>query len=507
MALTRREFMSRVAALGALASTLPMLGCGAPGAADGFPVYTWEGPLGPETAFQHGVASADPLVDSVLLWTRVSPPEGETGDIDVFVEVSKSPDFAERVAVGTFTAKAAADWTLTLDQTELEPGTTYHYRFSALGRTSEVGRTRTAPAGATERFRVAVGSCSNFAFGHMHAYRHIADRTDLDAFIHLGDYIYEYATDGIGASFGLYLPVDPPHECLTLDDYRRRYAHYRTSPDLRAAHGAHPVLAIWDDHEFANNPKLDGAGNHTEGDEGAWTDRVAAALQAHTEWLPTRMREGGRIFRDLAFGDLAHVVLVDRQRRFLWPEADDGDTYLGAEQTAWVKDRISAVTAQWLVLCTATSFTSRKANGSDGGSFDGSAWDGASRREVLDAVAEAGIENLVVVVGDIHRGEALDVAHDPSSYDPATGSGSEGVEFACGSISSPGATAPTADVPQFFWSDGTRRGYLFLDISPAELRAEFWGYEDDAKLDVATPQEQLLKAFTAAAGSHHLVEV
>lgn len=506
MTWSRREFLERCAALGVAVAALPSMGCAPKGddlPDDGFPRYAWDGEPGPETTFSHGVASGDPLSDAVLLWTRVSP--ASDGDVDVFVEVCKSPDFEQRVAVDTFTVNADTDYTLKLDQTELEPGTTYYYRFSALGRTSVIGRTRTLPSGAVDRLRVAVCSCSNFGFGYFHGYKHMAQRPDLDLWIHLGDYIYEHASVGEGFFYGALRPLDPPNEVLTLADYRRRYAWYRRDPDLQELHRQHPMMHTWDDHEFADNPKVGGSANHDADTEGSWDDRVAAALQTIREWIPSRL-DGNQVYREFVLGDLAHVIFTDRQRRFLWPAADDGALYLGAAQTSWLTDRLAGVTAPWLLFCTGTSFTSRDPAGEEGGAFDGEPWDSVSRRQVLDAVAAAGIENLVVLVGDIHRSQALDVAHDPTEYDPASGAGSEGVEFACGSITSPGLGAGDTGAEQLLWTVGDQRSYLLLDITREQVQGEFWGFADALKEVETFPEFQLLKSFTTTSGSHHLVE-
>lgn len=506
MSLTRRELLERCAALGVVTLALPTLGCNPDDTIgeDGFPLYVWDGPLGPATTFDHGVASGDPLADAVLLWTRVSPDAGAT-EVEVFLEVALAPDFATRVAVGTFTTRADRDWTLTVDQTDLEPATTYYYRFSALGRTSPVGRTRTLPAGPLDRARFAVCSCSNYAAGYFYAYRHLARRPDLDFFLHLGDYIYEHASAGEGFSYGVFRPLDPPNEILNLADYRRRYGWYRKDPDLQELHRQNPIIHCWDDHEFADNPRIGGSANHLEEKEGPWADRVAAALQAYSEWMPSRL-EGNRIYRERMLGDLARLVFTDRQRRFLWPEAGDGELYLGAAQTSWLMERIASVTEPWLILCSATSFTSRIPPGEDPTSFDGTPWDPVSRREVLDAVAAAGVANLAVLVGDIHKSQALDIADAPEGYDPATGAGSEGVEFASGSICSPGLPMSQEGMPYFLWSENDVRTYLLIDLTPERLQGEFWGFEDSLKMGETEPAEVLVKAWTCAAGSHHLAQ-
>jgi len=469
---------------------------------DGLPRYEYDGPLGPETIFQHGLASGDPLSDSVILWTRLSHDDGGEPDMDVFLEVSLTPDFHQRVAASTFSADSDADATLHIDLHDLEPATTYYYRFWSMGRVSAIGRTRTAPAGATSRLRLGVVSCSNYGHGYFHAYRHIARRPDLDAVIHLGDYIYEHASEGHGRSYGVARPLEPLHEIVSLQDYRTRYAHYRLDPDLQEVHRQNPMIVIWDDHEFANNPEIGGAANHQPDTEGPWSDRVDAALQTFAEWMPTRIRDGNRIYRSLLFGDLVELVMLDRQRRFIWPEDDDADEYLGAEQAEWLTQVIVDSRAQWLVLGQGSTFSP---HGVD--MIGSSSWDAPSRRRVLNAVEDSGAENLLVLTGDIHRVEALDIVTDPDTYDPDTGEGSAGVELACGSITSPGNERSTEAAAQYKWSSAAYRGYLLIDLTPDRLHGEFYGFVDLLKLLEIEPPETFIRAFAADAGSNFLYEV
>ena len=113
---------------------------------------------------------------------------------------------------------------------------------------SPVGRTRTAPAAdaAGPRLRFAFASCQHYEQGYFAAYRHMAaDEPDLVAF--LGDYIYEstWGRDHVRNH-------DAP-EPYTLEDYRARYALYKSDPDLQAAHAACPWIVTWDDHEVDND--------------------------------------------------------------------------------------------------------------------------------------------------------------------------------------------------------------------------------------------------------------
>lgn len=501
MSITRRDFLLRAAALG-VSSVVPMLVACADDGSQGLPDYAYDGPLGPETAFRHGVASGDPLADAVILWTRVDVGTTSSEPIEIYVEVATDEDFVDRVAASYHETSADRDYTFKIDATGLLPATTYFYRFKALGRTSPIGRTKTAPLGAASHLRFGVTSCSNYAYGYFHAYRHLANRLDLDAFLHLGDYIYEYASDpSFGQeTYGTLRELDPPYMIVTLDDYRRRYAINRRDPDLQELHRLNPIIHLWDDHEFACDPYLFGSVNHNPAEDGPWQDRIAAALRAHDEWMPVRMRNGNEIYRSLAYGELATIVVVDRQRRFLWPETGDGEEYLGKRQAEWLDGAIADVQSQWLILATATTFASRAPDGLSGG------WDAPSRDRVLNAVANAGIENLVVVVGDIHTAQALDIVADPNTYDRETGAGSGGVEFACNAISSPGGNSqPPAQATQFLFSEGLYRGYLVLDITPERVQGDFFGFGDPLKQLASLPAESFRRGYTCAAGARRLV--
>ncbi|MEX0645065.1 MAG: alkaline phosphatase D family protein, partial [Parvularculaceae bacterium] len=244
--------------------------------------------------FAHGVASGDPGPDSVVLWTRVTTDAADP--ITVVWETAADPQFADMRGKGEATASAAADWTVKTLIRDLHPGTTYYYRFRVADAYSPVGRTKTLPTGPLEKATLAVVSCANVPFGYFNVYDLVARRDDLDAVIHLGDYIYEYGANSYGGEAGARLgrPHDPPHEIVTLEDYRRRHAQYKADPSSRALHAAHPLIAIWDDHETANDSWKDGAENHDPATEGDWEARKRAALQAYYEWMPVREPEPGR---------------------------------------------------------------------------------------------------------------------------------------------------------------------------------------------------------------------
>ncbi|TNE62157.1 MAG: alkaline phosphatase [Alphaproteobacteria bacterium] len=264
--------------------------------------------------FTHGVASGDPLSDRVMLWTRVLPGSGKAETIDVSWQVSEGADFSSIAAEGTVKTGPARDYTVKADAGGLVPGKHYYYRFQAGGVQSPVGRTRTLPAAGVDKLRFAVISCSNYPQGFFNVYKELASR-EVEAVLHLGDYIYEYpaGTYANKKAVDLGRQVKPANELLVLDDYRTRYGLYRSDADLQSAHAAHPFICVWDDHEVANNTWKGGAENHNDG-EGDFAKRKAAAIQAYYEWLPIREAFPGqpeKINRSFDYGGLVSLIMID----------------------------------------------------------------------------------------------------------------------------------------------------------------------------------------------------
>lgn len=268
---------------------------------------------GANPVFQHGVASGDPDAQSVVLWTRVTT-DAET---PVEWEIASDPGFRKIVKSGMEKAAAERDYTVKLVASGLKPGGRYFYRFRALGTVSPVGRTRTLPKGRVEKLGIALASCSNYAFGFFNAYDAIANDPAIDFVLHTGDYIYEYGADGWGkeTSHKIGRVHQPANEIVSLADYRQRHAQYKTDAGSQAMHAVHPLLALWDDHESANNPWTDGAQNHQPETEGDWPTRRAAAIQAYYEWMPVREPVPGRtrmqFWRSYDFGDLATLFTLE----------------------------------------------------------------------------------------------------------------------------------------------------------------------------------------------------
>ena len=273
--------------------------------------------------FAHGVASGDPYADSVILWTRISPADGFVGSQNVQWEIASSADFAPGSinGSGSFTTSSARDWTVKVEAAGLRADTTYFYRFRAGDGVSSVGQTKTLPVGS-DPVRLAIFSCANFpAAQQFDAYARAAaiqSANPYDAWLQVGDYIYEYGPGGYGSaedaagSRGFL----PNREILSLDDYRERYAQYHTDPGLQALRAAAPLIAIWDDHETANDSWKGGAENHQSATEGDWIARRDAALKAYYEWIP--IREPGQ--RQLSDGATASSPLTQGYRSFSFGE-------------------------------------------------------------------------------------------------------------------------------------------------------------------------------------------
>ncbi len=456
MKVSRRGFIKGAASAGSIAAMPLMAGC--------------DNNLTGEAVFGHGVASGDPLDDRVILWTRVSPnPDNNPdaiiyGSYTVIWKVALDEAMTQVVVSGEAQATQTADYTVKVDATGLQPRTQYFYQFSVyseqLNETffSAVGRTKTLPAPYdwVEHVKLAVCSCSNLSFGYFNAYAHMAKQTDLDAVLHLGDYIYEYANGeyGDGSATGR---DQGDRETLTLADYRTRYSLYRRDKDLQAVHKAHPFIVVWDDHETADNAWMDGAGNHNDG-EGSWDDREAAARQAYFEWMPIRENtlEPGLIYRRFLFGQLFDLMMLDtringrdEQSGIIGDERfDENRTLLGFDQEQWLYNQLSDSQqrgAQWRVLGQQVMMAQL---GSNPLAFNMDQWDGyyANRSRLFNHIKSNSIDNLVVLTGDIHSSWANDLAEYPLlpwAYDRDTGEGALGVEFVVSGISSPAPLSTT----------------------------------------------------------------
>jgi alkaline phosphatase D len=484
MSLTRREFLWTTAAT---AVWLPLsLQIDAQGS--------------PPTLFQHGVASGDPLADRVILWTRVTTPPSRSavGPVDVTWQLASDPMLARIVRTGGARATPERDFTVKVDVAGLEAGRTYFYAFTAGGERSPIGRTKTLPARTVSQVRLGLMSCANYPAGFFNPYRCIANRDDLDAVLHVGDYIYEFENGVYGEGSGLLRIPEPQREAVSLSDYRIRYATYRSDPDLQDVHARHPFIAVWDDHELANDAWRGGAANHNENQgEGSWATRQAAAYRAYLEWMPIREQAGGiRLYRSFRFGSLVDLFMLDTRGlrdRQVAPDNVTGlvspdRTLLGKPQEAWLFDQMRAsqrAGTTWRVLGQQIMFSRLSFPGKPVPLAD--TWDGyqAARDRVIDFLSQQKMRDVAILSGDVHSSWAFDVTKNPwDGYTARTGAGSVAVEMIAPAVSSPPLFADPAVreragalrfvMPHLKYLEGESRGYVLVDLTSQRLQADWY---------------------------------
>ena len=365
--ISRRELIQKsLASFGALSIPVSLTACGSDNNDSTSPTTKVE--------FLHGVASGDPLKDRVILWTRITPQDTSLR-LEVVWEIATDDKFTQVINTGKVQTASAQDFTIKVDADKLKSGQTYYYRFKFGSVISPVGRTKTLPE-TTSSVQFAVCSCSNYPAGYFYVYKEMA-KQEVDAIIHLGDYIYEYGKDGYATEeavkLGRTLAADNDKEIIKLDDYRKRYALYHTDSDLQAAHARHPFIVIWDDHELANDAWKDGAENH-QANEGNFLDRKLAALQAYFEWMPIRpvsATDHLNIYRQFDFGSLVQLTMLDTRilardkqldyanymtasgldiAKFQADLTSTTRTLMGYTQREWLQKKLAQSTATWNVL-------------------------------------------------------------------------------------------------------------------------------------------------------------
>ena len=486
------------------------------------------------SGFSHGVASGEPSQRSVLLWSRYVSAAAES-KLRAEIWAEGAPN--KIISGGEVVASPIRDHIAKITVKGLKPGKRYNYQFIAPdGTKSPIGRTKTLPEGEVAKYRMAVFSCSNMPFGYFNAYAHANVADDFDLVLHLGDYLYEYPRgyypfpkDAVAERL-----IEPANEMVALADYRLRYASYRADPDLQKLHAMHPMIAMWDDHEFANDAYAAGAQNH-QANEGDWGERKIAAERAYREWMPVSDRIGDTCWSKYAIGNLAEIQLTEsrvsarskqlsigdptgdadeilRQLKAFHDGAlqDPSRTMLGKRQEQWLAQRFAAKSKRWNIWAQQTivgalvqpqglenwlapdSLPFVKDRVMRGGlaakagiPSNMDAWDGypVARAKALSA-AQAGNADLIVLTGDTHNAWAFDLAHDGKTA---------GVEFAGHSVTSPGLessftgtdnatlskTLASAN-PGLAWADAGGRGYMAVELTPNKAISE-WRFTDSIK--------------------------
>jgi len=460
--------------------------------------------------FLYGVASGDPLQNQLIIWTKIEP-SSDTNEQEVIWEMATDSTFKTDFQKGNYRATAQSDFTVKIDVKNLQPNTTYFYRFSdGANHFSAIGLGKTLPTATADHFKLAVVSCSSIWSGYFNAYRQIAKSEDIDFVVHLGDYAYDYADkDELHR-----MPTPYPVDVSSLTEWRERHTYYLLDPDLRAARQNKTWIAIWDNHD------IDCEAPGTTED----------AISVFYEYLPIRMPSEAnpeKIYRSFKFGNLADLVMTDMfYYRGKETYQESKKSVWGNEQDEWIKEQLKSSTTTWKIIGNQEMMGSWLSEGApkflklpgNGKYFDPGCWDGYpdDRDRFYDFLDSNKISNTVVLTGDAHMSFITDLAKNPKdkkSYNPKTGKGAVGVELVGPSITRgnmdesgvPKAFMPMVQSmsknlnPHHVWCQFSKHGYVVLEVTPARCRAEFW-YMDILK---KTDRKTLGKVYEVPVNQNH----
>jgi len=529
-----------------------------------------DGQQGDDAAFPHGIASGGPTPSGVLLWARVAP-DAHDGETPLAVEIAADDSFDQPSFRGTVPPDEFGpdrDHTATVDvDGELDPDTRYAYRFVHDGAASTVGRCRTLPApdASPDSLDLALASCNRYLDGYFGAFARVAEE-DVDFLLHLGDFIYEGAGDGVeGRSIDLPSGAEQAND---LADYRHLYRTYRSDPNLRRALANHTMIHVWDDHEVVNDRWWNYDTNapetysHPQGDDPEFMRQLYVdAIRAYTEYVPARVKyepsgEDGlapgalhdefRLYRSLRFGDLAELFLTD-ERLYRSPPpaaeepgastpiedvvADPGRTMLGRDQRRWFREEVTQSDARWKLWGNEVLASAFRFVGDGDARVNADAWDGyrTERRGILSGFDEAGVENLLALTGDMHSYLAGYLLGDygfgsdgggssGDSESPSEDADRVGIELMAPAISSdnlvesgqlPDTEAVVAGLqavnPHVEWFDSDHWGYATVKITRDE--AVYSAYAVDRERDSADAPKRLLRRYRVPSGSIELERV
>ena len=505
--MSRRLFLQQAARLGGLAAF-----------AQAFPGYAVA-----QTSvypFSLGVASGSPRHDSVVLWTRLLPDPLNALLLPPVAyklrwEIAEDPGFRQISAKGECFALPELAHSVHVDVTGLLPDRWYWYRFMLGDAISPAARTRTTPASESQpsSLKLAVASCQHWEFGEYAAHRHIAAASpDLVAF--LGDYIYEWGP------YDLKHPSRPRKretESFTLNDYRNRYAQYKSDPLLQSAHHVAPWIVTWDDHEVCN----DYGGDRDERLDPNFLTRRAAAYQAFYEHMPVRLHSAVndidrfsrmRVYDRCDWGRLTRFhILDDRQyrSRHACPlpgrggsnnvtntecseRLDPTRTMLGAEQEKWLANGFASSNAKWNILAQQTLMaqSSQTAIAQEGdGKFWTDGWDGypLARQRLFDDIQKYKPANPVVISGDVHTFYAANLKRNfyskASAANPVLATEFCGTSVTSSSRPQEKTDQYVAQNPHIKFGRSDKRGFMLLEFSQTKLMTYFIALNDVSKAD------------------------
>ncbi|KNE69652.1 hypothetical protein AMAG_14207 [Allomyces macrogynus ATCC 38327] len=496
----------------------------------------------PSVQFLHGVASGDPLEDRVILWTKVTPNTADNVTVSLNYVVASDGNLTSVVKNGTAATSSDVGYTVKVDVPDLNPATRYWYQFRAGDAVSPTGTTLTLPArnATLDRVQFAVTSCSNFQHGYFHAYGAIANRsTDFQALLGVGDGIYEYSSAGYPPAGGE-LPPDrdpvPDKNLDTLDEYRTRYSQYQTDVSQQAMMRSLPIIAIWDDHEFADNAwsinatngnvsAPGGANNQNDRRDGPWGERRLAAMRAFHENIPIRPSNATgaqyRIYRSFRIGTMVDLLMLDTRMEGRDEQGSGRDAnreLMGPEQEAWLHAGLINSNATWRVIGNQVMFANQPnqllwyeppiAN---------DAWVGypAPRQRLLDVMVQNKVNNTIMVTGDFHASVASNIPYrgnDRASPIVFT-------EFVTPSVTARTPASDSQRQSEYFseilkrsnpgaqWIDMYRHGYVALKLTANEARAEYWYVQSVKGLAPSDMQTYLNKTLVVPSGANRITAV
>src|SRR4051794_13816640 len=489
-------------------------------------------PLATEGKFAHGVSSGFPSPNGITLWTRVS---GLTKSSRVALEVATDKNFKHTIKHTLVLADAKRDYTVHLRLAGLKPSTEYFYRFDMKKKHSRVGRCKTLPpANSNETIKIGYYSCQSYEAGYYIAQAGLAKEKDLDFILMLGDYIYEHHYYEGPAARADKTGKNKDGDVQTLDEFRQKYRFYQSDKHLQDLHAAYPMVVLWDDHEVEDNyagAQPDSAStdpaNKENNNEYArrvpFGQRRTNAYKAFYEAMPRIAAKNNINYGSIPLGKMAELFLTD-ERQYRDPQpcndvqvqnCDDdlqpGRTFLGSAQKSWVKSALPKSKARWKLFASETMMMALDAAPNQHGNQD--QWDGysAEREEILTEYSNKGVENLVVLSGDLHNFVAGNLyTNGETSGKPI------GVEMLAGSATSFGlpeelgvpssslqALAVTAN-PHYVYTDLDHRGYGVVTVTKNEVRGEFKGVSDAKS---ASGKISSLAKFTVESGKPELHKV
>jgi len=469
--------------------------------------------------FDYGVASGDPTNSNVILWTKVTTMFNS--DIKIKWQISSTRDFKNILTSGTALSRSSNDFTVKVDVEVPNNfrGKKIFYRFFFNNTFSDIGITNTLPPNNPNQYNIAFCSCSNHPAGYFNAYKEMAKNDDIDLVLHLGDYIYEYDKNGYATedSVRFNRVVDPKHEILSLNDYRRRHAQYKSDLDLQLLHKSKPMIAIWDDHEFTNDSWKYGAENH-QSNEGFFQSRKANAIKAYLEWMPIRENKSKlKIWRKFEVGNLFQLLMLDtrsiyRDKQLNLEDYFDGNKInkskykrdllvdrklIGLEQILWIKNNLNkkfkwSIIGQQVLMAQVylpTIFSDMNKKmlpdylhkylkiGGENIPYNTDAWDGypKERERLFKELKQA--NSVLVLTGDTHNSWVNNLYDEKDHF--------IGVEIGTPAISSPNTIdtfgSLTNDIEEGFikenknvkWTDGKHKGYTLLRLTKDKSEISF----------------------------------